>query len=148
MSPNSPYRRRRPAPEPSAASRRRRKRRERDRRRRGRRTVLLAVFVAVPAVVLAVAAVGGTVAFGSSCNLNALRPVAVGENSFVYASDGSLLGAIPAERNRTPVSSGAISPWLGKATVAFAIHGLIFEADTGVRLRSAGIGPSSEPSAA
>ena len=59
MSPNSPYRRRRPAPEPSAASRRRRKRRERDRRRRGRRTVLLAVFVAVPAVVLAVAAVGG-----------------------------------------------------------------------------------------
>jgi penicillin-binding protein 1A len=118
MSPNSPYRRRRPAPEPSAASRRRRKRRDRDRRRRGRRTVLLAVFVAVPAVVLGVAAVGGTVAFGSSCNLNTLRPVAVGENSFVYASDGSLLGAIPAERNRTPVSSGKISPWMGKATVA------------------------------
>lgn len=118
MSPTSPYKRRRPAPEPSSASRRRRKRRERARRRHGRRTVLLAVFVAVPALVLGIAAVGGTVAFGSACNLDALRPVAVGENSFVYAADGSLLGVIPAERNRTPVSSRAISPWMGRATVA------------------------------
>jgi penicillin-binding protein 1A len=118
MSPTSPHRRRRPAPEPSAASRRRRKRREHARRRHSRRTVVLALVVAVPALVVGIAAVGGTVAFGASCNLDALRPVAVGENSFVYASDGSLLGAIPAERNRTPVSSGAISPWMGKATVA------------------------------
>ena len=118
MSPPSPYRRRRPAPEPSVASRRRRKRRERARQRHGRRTAVLAVLVAVPALVLVIAAVGGTLAFGSSCNLDALRPVAVGENSFVYAADGSLLGVIPAERNRTPVSSGAISPWMGKATVA------------------------------
>ncbi len=80
--------------------------------------MVLALVVAVPALVVGIAAVGGTVAFGSSCNLDALRPVAVGENSFVYASDGSLLGAIPAERNRTPVSSSAISPWMSKATVA------------------------------
>ncbi|HVP75507.1 MAG TPA: transglycosylase domain-containing protein [Gaiellaceae bacterium] len=118
MSPGSPYRRRHPAPPPPAASRRRRRQRERARRRRGRRTVLLAVFVALPALVLGIAAVGGTVAFGSACNLDTLRPVAVGENSFVYAADGSLLGAIPAERNRTPVSSRAISPWMGRATVA------------------------------
>ncbi len=118
MSPSSPSRRRRPAPEPPAATRRRRKRRERARRRRGRRTVLLAVLVVVPVVVLGVAAVGGTAVFGSGCNLDTLRPVAVGENSFVYAADGSVLGAIPAERNRTPVSRGQISPWMAKATVA------------------------------
>src|SRR4029077_13504480 len=61
---------------------------------------------------------GGTAAFGSSCDLNALQPVAVGENSFVYAADGSVLGAIPAERNRTPVARREISPWVAKATVA------------------------------
>jgi penicillin-binding protein 1A len=118
VSPPREYRRRRPAAEPAGATRRRRKRRERTRRRRGRRTVLLGVLVVLPAALIGMAAVGGTAVFGSSCNLNTLRPVAVGENSFVYASDGSLLGAIPAERNRTPVSSGAISPWMGKATVA------------------------------
>ena len=117
MSPNSPHRRP-SASGPPAATRRRRQRRERMRRRRGRRTVLLAVLVAVPAVVLGVAAVGGTAVFSSACNLDTLRPVAVGENSFVYASDGSLLGAIPAERNRTPVFRGQISPWMAKATVA------------------------------
>jgi len=72
----------------------------------------------VPAVVLVGATVGGTVAFGSSCDLHSLRPVSVGQNSFVYASDGSVLGAIPAERNRTPVSRQQISPWMPKATVA------------------------------
>ena len=80
--------------------------------------MLLSLLVAVPALMLGIAAVGGTVVFGSACNLDTLRPVAVGENSFVYASDGSLLGAIPAERNRTPVSAAKISPWMGKATVA------------------------------
>ena len=118
MTQPQPYKRRRPAVEPMGATRRRRKRRERTRRRRGRRTVLLAALVAVPAALIGMAAIGGTAVFGSSCNLDTLRPVAVGENSFVYASDGSLLGIIPAERNRTPVSTGAISPWMGKATVA------------------------------
>ena len=148
MSPSSPYKRRRPTPDPPAASRRRRKRRERARRRRGRRTVLIAVLVAVPALLLGIAAVGGTAVFGSACNLDALRPVAVGENSFVYAADGSLLGPIPAERNRTPVSASKISPWMAKATVAFPNQGLIAPLDTGVRLRSAGIAPSSDPSEA
>ena len=44
------------------------------------------------------------------CDLNALRPVAVGQNSFVYAANGTELGVIPAERNRTPVTRGEISP--------------------------------------
>lgn len=70
------------------------------------------------AFVLAVVAVGATVAFGSSCDLGSLQPVGVGENSVVYAADGSELGVIPADRNRTPVTRSQISPWLPKATVA------------------------------
>ena len=38
------------------------------------------------------------------CDLDKLRPVAIGQNSFVYAADGSLLGTIPAEQNRQPVA--------------------------------------------
>jgi penicillin-binding protein 1A len=79
--------------------------------------LLWAALVFVP-LLLVGATIGGTVAFGSSCDLSSLRPVAVGQNSFVYAADGSLLGAIPAERNRTPVTSRQISPWVPKATVA------------------------------
>jgi penicillin-binding protein 1A len=78
----------------------------------------LIAFVVVPLVLLIGATVGGTAAFGSSCDLNSLRPVAVGENSFVYAADGSVLGAIPAERNRTPVSRQHMARWLPSATVA------------------------------
>src|SRR5204863_7750418 len=98
--------------------RRRRKRRADARRRSRRRVLVIALLVLVPAILLVGATVGGTVAFGSSCDLSSLRPVSVGQNSFVYASDGSVLGAIPAERNRTPVSRRQISPWVPKATVA------------------------------
>jgi penicillin-binding protein 1A len=125
MTPPPPGRRRsgppsrsRPGSELPSGGRRRRKRRSRARKRQSRRFLLLGAFVVVPLVLLVGATVGGTAAFGSSCNLNALRPVAVGENSFVYASDGSVLGAIPAERNRTPVTRREISPWVPAATVA------------------------------
>jgi len=118
--PSSSYRRRRPAPDAGGTGspgRRRRRRRAVERKQR-RRFVLLSVFVVVPVVALAAAAIAGTAVYGSSCDLNKLTPVAVGENSFVYAADGSVLGAIPAERNRTPVSSSKISPWMAQATVA------------------------------
>ncbi len=49
----------------------------------------------------------GAAVWMSSCDLNALKPVNVGENSFVYAADGSLLGSIPAEKNRQPVDAEA-----------------------------------------
>src|SRR5207253_8428707 len=49
---------------------------------------------------------------------SALQPVAIGQNTFIYAADGSLLGAIPAERNRQPVPYSHISPWMSKAIVA------------------------------
>jgi penicillin-binding protein 1A len=99
-------------------NRRRRKRRARSRKQRSRRTVLVLVLVALPVIVVAAGTVGATAVFGSSCNLESLRPVAVGQNSFVYAADGSELGVIPAERNRTPVARKQISPWMGKASVA------------------------------
>jgi len=125
MTPPPPGRRRqgppgrsRARPEPAIGNRRRRKRRTRARKRQSRRFVLLAAFVGVPLVLLIGATIGGTAAFGSSCDLNSLQPVAVGENSFVYAADGSVLGAIPAERNRTPVARRQISPWVPAATVA------------------------------
>ncbi|MDX6468980.1 MAG: penicillin-binding protein, partial [Gaiellaceae bacterium] len=118
MTPPPSSGRRRSAAETPVGNRRRRKRRARARKRQSRRFVVVAALVVVPLVLLIGATVGGTAVFGSSCDLNTLRPVAVGENSFVYASDGSVLGAIPAERNRTPVTRGEISPWVPKATVA------------------------------
>jgi penicillin-binding protein 1A len=99
--------------------RRRRRRRERERARRRRVAVLLVVgVVGSLGALLAIGGFGGAAALSSECNLSSLRPVAIGQNSFVYAADGSLLGAIPAERNRQPVRLGSISPWVAKATVA------------------------------
>jgi penicillin-binding protein 1A len=99
--------------------RRRRRRRERTRARR-RRVVVLLVFglIGSVGVLLAAGGFGGAAALSSECNLSSLRPVAIGQNSFVYAADGSLLGAIPAERNRQPVQLRSVSPWVAKATVA------------------------------
>jgi penicillin-binding protein 1A len=78
-----------------------------------------------------VAGVGGgaaVFAYGSSCDLDSLREVKIGENTFVYAADGSLLGSIPAERNREAVEAGDMSIWMRKATIAvedrrFFAHG-------------------------
>jgi penicillin-binding protein 1A len=77
----------------------------------------------VAALALLGAAVGvatsaAVLTFRPRCDLSALRPVKIGENTFVYAADGSLLGAIPAERNRQVVPLRRISPWLTRATVA------------------------------
>ena len=83
-----------------------RKRRRKSRRHRRSRAGLIA------------AGFGSAVAFRSSCSLSTLRPVSIGQNSFVYAADGSLLGSIPAERNRQPVPLGQISPWLPQAAIA------------------------------
>jgi penicillin-binding protein 1A len=66
----------------------------------------------------AVGTAGAVFALGSSCDLGSLRPAKIGQNTFVYASDGSLLGAIPAERNRRIVPLEEVSPWLAKATIA------------------------------
>jgi len=52
------------------------------------------------------------------CDLSSVRPLALGQNSFLYAADGSALGVVPSVRNRQPVSLRQTSPWLRKATVA------------------------------
>jgi penicillin-binding protein 1A len=97
-------------------NRRRARRRVRTRRRR-KLGVLLFVLIAIFAV-------AGSVGFGEArsvnrgCDLGRLKPVLKDSNSFIYAADGSLLGSIPAEKNRQPVSLDKISPWVAKSTVA------------------------------
>src|SRR5438477_12453621 len=70
----------------------------RRRRRGGPRHLLRAAIAPGVLAVAAVAAAGvtGTFVFLSSCSLSKLRPISLGQNSFVYAGDGSLLGAVPA----------------------------------------------------
>jgi penicillin-binding protein 1A len=104
--------------DPELAERRRRRRRKETRARRSRRAIRVAFLLGLPLLVLVSVGIGGTVAFDASCTLTSLRPVALGQSSLVYASDGSLLGAIPAVRDRRPVSLRQVSPWLAKATVA------------------------------
>src|SRR5579871_4102821 len=96
---------------------RRRKRIQRQ-RRRGRTGWAIVLVVIVLAAVFGFAGFGAGVAFSQSCSLSSLKPVDIGQNSFVYAADGSLLGVIPAVRNRQPVNLKRMSPWLPKATVA------------------------------
>jgi penicillin-binding protein 1A len=104
----------------SAASNRRRRQRRRQGRSKAKRLlwISLVFLVLVGIAGVAATAFGGASAFRSSCDLNSLRPVTIGQNSFVYAADGSLLGVIPAERNRQPVTLRQMSPWLPRATVA------------------------------
>ena len=97
-----------------------RRRRARRRHHHGFRNavvIVLVVLFAIP-IALALSGLGATAAFKNSCTLSQLRPVSIGQNSFVYAADGSLLGAIPAEHNRQPVPLSKISPWMARATIA------------------------------
>jgi len=64
------------------------------------------------------AGITGAATVGPRCDLDRLRPVEIGQNSFVYAADGSLLGSIPAEKNRQPVALNRISRWMRLATIA------------------------------
>lgn len=102
----------------------RNRRRRRNRRRHDRSQTLKFIFVSIIAITLAAiallvaAAFTGAQAFINSCSLASLKPVSIGENSFVYAADGSLLGSIPAEQNRQPVALDQMSPLLAQATVA------------------------------
>ena len=104
------------------------KRRGRVQRKRRRRAALVVgVLVAILIGVLA-ASFGGAAAFEASCSLSSLpAPSGVDGgaahglplgNSFIYAANGSLLGSIPAERNREPVSTRSMSRWLPLASVA------------------------------
>jgi penicillin-binding protein 1A len=98
---------------------RRERQRRRSRARSRRRLIVLAALVVVIAGIAAVAGGAFTGASAAlSCDLSSLRPVTIGQNSFIYAADGSTLGAIPAERNRQPRSLDDIAHWVPEATVA------------------------------
>ncbi len=114
----SPVRGRRPSLDPETL--RPRGRHQRAARRRRRRRGALVALVAIGALGLT-AGIGGTaavLAYGSSCDLDSLQPVGIGQNTFLYAADGTLLGSIPAERNRQPVTAEGMSLWIRKATIA------------------------------
>ena len=96
---------------------RKRKRTARIQRRR-RAGAAAATFAIVIGIIFVTVGFGAGTALSASCDLNTLRPVEIGANSFVYAKDGSLLGSIPAERNREPVTNAQMSKWLPRATVA------------------------------
>ena len=75
-------------------------------------------MLVVVLALIAAAGITGATTVGPRCDLNRLRPVEIGQNSFVYAADGSLLGSIPAEKNRQPLALHRISKWMRLATIA------------------------------
>ena len=88
------------------------------RKRRKHGAVMALVVVALLAAAAGIGGGAAVIAYGSSCDLASLRSVDIGSNTFVYAADGSLLGSIPAEKNREPVSAKDMSLWVRKATIA------------------------------
>src|SRR2546423_3997741 len=125
-----PQRGRRSQPDTFLLDRLRKRRRKRARNRRKRFGRLVSGALIGAALFLVVSSFTGAAVWMNSCNLDSLNPVDVGENSFVFAADGSLLGSIPAERNRQPVGLDRISAWAPKATIAiedkrFYSHGAL-----------------------
>jgi penicillin-binding protein 1A len=103
--------------------RRAQKRRLRVQKKRRRHAAIVAIVLVLVVGGIVAVGFGGAAAFESSCSLSELRPLSTGPqggpaNTFVYAANGSLLGSIPAEKNRQPVALSQMSPWMGKATVA------------------------------
>jgi len=91
------------------------------RRQRKRRSVVLVVALlvtSVAALVLATVAFTGRQILLSTCSLSDLRPLSLGENSFLYTDNMKLLGVVPSATNRQPLPLSKMSPWLPEATVA------------------------------
>jgi penicillin-binding protein 1A len=110
--------------EPLSIRREWRRRRSLLRRRRRRRLRMLAAS-AFLLLGLAIGSGAGALALLASspgaimgCHLATARPHLFGRDSFVYAGDGSGLGAVPTSRNREPVRLTEMSRWLPEATVA------------------------------
>ncbi len=118
MSPPPRGGRRRRYDELDEVIRRSQKRRLRAQAKRRRRAAVIAGVLLVLCIAILAAGFGGAAAFRGNCELSSLQPVSIGANSFVYAANGTLLGSIPAEKNRQPVRLRQISPWMQKATVA------------------------------
>ena len=92
--------------------RRRRRLRAARLHRRRRAGAIAAVVGGGVAVLVLLVTIGTGAALSAGCSLSTLRPVQIGQNSFLFAADGSRLGSIPAERNREPVTlarAGAVA---------------------------------------
>ena len=74
----------------------------------------LVLFVSV----VVVAAVGASNYYDGLTHLDELQQVPQGQNSAIYARDGSRLTVIASDKNRRYVSLDRISPWLPAATIA------------------------------
>jgi penicillin-binding protein 1A len=92
--------------------------RRRHRKRRSFLLVLVLLLASIVALVLATVAFTGSQILLSTCSLSDLRPLALGENSFLYTNRMRLLGVVPSATNRQPLPLSRISPWLPEATVA------------------------------
>ena len=102
-----------------ALAARRRRRRSGLRGRRPRRAAALTALLLVIAGVACAAIIAAALAprvIASQCDLRSLKPLTIGTNSFVTAADGSLLGTIPAKRNRQQLTLAQMSPWLARAS--------------------------------
>jgi penicillin-binding protein 1A len=109
---------RREVPELPEFERRRRRTRRTKRRRKQKLALLGLAALAAVLVVLPVGGAGGAAVMCSNVDLDELRPVEIGENSFIYAADNTLLGSIPADKNRQPVPLDRVSKWMPRATIA------------------------------
>ena len=91
------------------------------RRNRKRRSIVLVgalLIASIVALLLATVAFTGPQILMSQCNLSDLRPLALGENSFLYTDNMRPLGVVPSATNRQPLPLSQISPSLPEATVA------------------------------
>jgi penicillin-binding protein 1A len=91
------------------------------RRGRKRRSIVLIgalLLAAIIALLLATVAFTGQQILLSQCDLNEIRPLALGANSFLYTDNMQLLGVVPSATNRQPLPLSRIAPSLPQATVA------------------------------
>ena len=91
------------------------------RRNRKHRSILLVgvlLLASIVALLLATVAFTGQQLLLSQCNLSDLRPLALGENSFLYTDNMQRLGVVPSATNRQKLPLSKISPSLPEATVA------------------------------
>src|ERR671939_1991112 len=94
--------------------------RRRHRRRRTHSKLVVALLAILSLIVVAVLAAGSWVVgvADDTPPLSSLQPVHKGQNSIVYAGDGSRLGYIQSEQSRKVVSIDRIPKSLQYATVA------------------------------
>src|SRR5215471_6158714 len=92
--------------------------RRRHRKRRSILLVLTLLFVSIVALAAATVAFTGRQILLTTCSTSDLRPLSLGENSFLYTDNMKLLGVVPSATNRQTLELSKMSPWLPQATVA------------------------------